>query len=189
MHPMLGTTPTSDTVSASRCFTLVWRTQNLLKSQLSRTAELVSAGVSMIEKYGMLSTLLIGCKLGFVGSYNDYYIHIIYWNPCICFVDSILKITRGHKRWGFVKAWGWLPCTLQEGDVSSRRFRVWFECDGTRLSPWHDIPLRNADGSYNFVCEIPKWTRKNLGGHQRGHQRFIKIQSGSTYIVMEWWTA
>eukprot|EP00913_Durusdinium_trenchii_P006964 g6549.t1 len=47
-----------------------------------------------------------------------------------------------------------------EGDVTSRRFRVWFECDGTRLSPWHDIPLRNADGSYNFVCEIPKWTRK-----------------------------
>lgn len=49
---------------------------------------------------------------------------------------------------------------VKEGDVTSRRFRVWFECDGTRLSPWHDIPLRNADGSYNFVCEIPKWTRK-----------------------------
>lgn len=28
--------------------------------------------------------------------------------------------------------------------MTSRRFRVWFECDGTRLSPWHDIPLRNA---------------------------------------------
>ncbi|OLP89691.1 Soluble inorganic pyrophosphatase 1, chloroplastic [Symbiodinium microadriaticum] len=50
--------------------------------------------------------------------------------------------------------------SVTEGEVGSRRFRVWFESDGTRLSPWHDIPLRNPDGSYNFVCEIPKWTRK-----------------------------
>ncbi|CAJ1399661.1 unnamed protein product [Effrenium voratum] len=50
--------------------------------------------------------------------------------------------------------------SVPEGDPSSRRFRVWFECDGQRLSPWHDIPLRNPDGSYNFICEIPKWTRK-----------------------------
>ena len=50
--------------------------------------------------------------------------------------------------------------SVTEGEVGSRRFRVWFESDGNRLSPWHDIPLRNPDGSYNFVCEIPKWTRK-----------------------------
>ena len=50
--------------------------------------------------------------------------------------------------------------TVTEGEIGSRRFRVWFECDGHRLSPWHDIPLKNPDGSYNFVCEIPKWTRK-----------------------------
>jgi inorganic pyrophosphatase len=49
---------------------------------------------------------------------------------------------------------------IPSGDVSSRRFRVHFESDGHRLSPWHDIPLRNADGTYNFICEIPKWTRK-----------------------------
>ncbi|CAE7812986.1 PPA6 [Symbiodinium sp. CCMP2592] len=50
--------------------------------------------------------------------------------------------------------------TVTEGEVGSRRFRVWFECDGHRLSPWHDVPLRNSDESYNFICEIPKWTRK-----------------------------
>lgn len=27
------------------------------------------------------------------------------------------------------------------------------------ISPWHDISLRNADGTLNFVCEIPKWSR------------------------------
>jgi inorganic pyrophosphatase len=50
--------------------------------------------------------------------------------------------------------------TVTEGEATSRRFRVHFEQDGHRLSPWHDIPLKNNDGSYNFICEIPKWTRK-----------------------------
>ena len=26
-----------------------------------------------------------------------------------------------------------------------------------RVSPWHDVPLRTRDGTYNFVVEIPKW--------------------------------
>eukprot|EP00931_Biecheleriopsis_adriatica_P009089 TRINITY_DN11019_c0_g1_i2.p1 TRINITY_DN11019_c0_g1~~TRINITY_DN11019_c0_g1_i2.p1 ORF type:complete len:525 (-),score=108.74 TRINITY_DN11019_c0_g1_i2:108-1502(-) len=49
---------------------------------------------------------------------------------------------------------------VSEGDPTSRRYRVFFENGGDRLSPWHDIPLKNSDGSYNFICEIPKWTRK-----------------------------
>merc|ERR1719436_2146338 len=53
----------------------------------------------------------------------------------------------------------------EEGDPTSRRFRVHFQAidnnqEMVKLSPWHDIPLKNADGSYNFICEIPKWTRK-----------------------------
>jgi len=52
--------------------------------------------------------------------------------------------------------------TITEGEATSRRFRVHFENNGTRLSPWHDIPLKNPDGSYNFICEIPKWTRKKF---------------------------
>jgi inorganic pyrophosphatase len=50
--------------------------------------------------------------------------------------------------------------TITEGEPTSRRFRVYYEMDGARLSPWHDVPLKNDDGSYNFICEIPKWTRK-----------------------------
>merc|ERR1719356_1673939 len=53
---------------------------------------------------------------------------------------------------------------VPEGDISSRRYRVHFKANEggemIPLSPWHDIPLKNADGSYNFICEIPKWTRK-----------------------------
>ncbi|KAF1786005.1 PH domain-like [Phytophthora cactorum] len=31
-----------------------------------------------------------------------------------------------------------------------------------QISPWHDIPLYNPDGTVNFICEIPKWTRKKM---------------------------
>ena len=30
------------------------------------------------------------------------------------------------------------------------------------ISPWHDVPLRNGDGTYNMIVEIPKWTRKKF---------------------------
>uniref|UniRef100_A0A7S4T4F9 inorganic diphosphatase n=1 Tax=Alexandrium monilatum TaxID=311494 RepID=A0A7S4T4F9_9DINO len=52
--------------------------------------------------------------------------------------------------------------TVTEGEITSRRYRVHFKMDNSQLSPWHDIPLKNADNSYNFICEIPKWTRKKF---------------------------
>jgi len=52
--------------------------------------------------------------------------------------------------------------TKEEGEVTSRRYRVHFQQDNHFLSPWHDVPLKNSDGSYNFICEIPKWTRKKF---------------------------
>ena len=30
------------------------------------------------------------------------------------------------------------------------------------LSLWHDVPLVAKDGLYNFICEIPKCTRKKF---------------------------
>jgi inorganic pyrophosphatase len=30
------------------------------------------------------------------------------------------------------------------------------------VSPWHDVPLKNADGSVNFICEIPKETKAKM---------------------------
>eukprot|EP01138_Halocafeteria_seosinensis_P011495 gb/GECG01011741.1/.p1 GENE.gb/GECG01011741.1/~~gb/GECG01011741.1/.p1 ORF type:complete len:526 (+),score=75.28 gb/GECG01011741.1/:1-1578(+) len=32
----------------------------------------------------------------------------------------------------------------------------------TDISPWHDIPLMNNDGTFNAVIEIPKWSRAKL---------------------------
>lgn len=34
--------------------------------------------------------------------------------------------------------------------------------EDVQLSPWHDVPLWNADGSANFIVEIPKWTRRKM---------------------------
>jgi hypothetical protein len=33
---------------------------------------------------------------------------------------------------------------------------------GADISPWHDIPLQGKDGTYNFVCEIPKETSAKM---------------------------
>ena len=30
------------------------------------------------------------------------------------------------------------------------------------MSTWHDVPLRNEDGTLNFVCEIPKDTSAKM---------------------------
>ena len=34
--------------------------------------------------------------------------------------------------------------------------------EGKDVSAWHDIPLQNEDGSFNFVCEIPKETSAKM---------------------------
>jgi inorganic pyrophosphatase len=57
---------------------------------------------------------------------------------------------------------------VREGVDPSLEFRVRFfydapESEGggrTQISPWHDVPLRNDDGTYNFIVEIPKWSRR-----------------------------
>lgn len=53
--------------------------------------------------------------------------------------------------------------TRSTGSPGSLEYRVWFEHSvggkTQQISCWHDIPYKNSDGSYNFVCEIPKWTR------------------------------
>jgi inorganic pyrophosphatase len=48
------------------------------------------------------------------------------------------------------------------GDYPSMEFRCFYEKDGKRISPWHDVPLKNADGSFNFICEIPKETKAKM---------------------------
>ncbi|KAK9838124.1 hypothetical protein WJX81_002747 [Elliptochloris bilobata] len=40
--------------------------------------------------------------------------------------------------------------------------RIFLQENGRDISPWHDIPLRNSDGTINMVCEIPKDTTAKL---------------------------
>jgi len=39
------------------------------------------------------------------------------------------------------------------GKEKTESFRLAFKDGSTAISPWHDIPLKNKDGSYNMVSE------------------------------------
>jgi inorganic pyrophosphatase len=49
-----------------------------------------------------------------------------------------------------------------KGKTDTEEYRVFFSEKGKEISPWHDIPLK-ADGDfYNYVCEIPKFTKAKM---------------------------
>jgi len=50
----------------------------------------------------------------------------------------------------------------KKGEYPSLEFRIFFNEDGKPVSPWHGVPLRNADGTCNFICEIPKETKAKM---------------------------
>jgi hypothetical protein len=37
------------------------------------------------------------------------------------------------------------------GEEATESFRLQFKQAGKAISPWHDIPFKNSDGSYNMV--------------------------------------
>jgi len=41
--------------------------------------------------------------------------------------------------------------TAVVGEEKTESFRLAFKEGNSKISPWHDIPLKNADGSYNMV--------------------------------------
>jgi hypothetical protein len=49
-----------------------------------------------------------------------------------------------------------------KGDFPSLDYRIFFKDDGKTVSPWHDIPLRNADGTFNAIIEIPKESKAKV---------------------------
>jgi len=48
------------------------------------------------------------------------------------------------------------------GEAETESFRVFFKDSGNSISPWHDIPLYNDDGTVNMVTEIPKMTKAKM---------------------------
>jgi len=73
-------------------------------------------------------------------------------------VPPTLKKTISHDRLS----------TELHGEVDTLQTRFFTKCDeGEHRSLWHDLPLfemvaGKPTGSLNFVCEIPKWTRKKV---------------------------
>jgi hypothetical protein len=44
--------------------------------------------------------------------------------------------------------------TNVQGEEKTESFRMLFKEGDKQISPWHDIDLKNADGSYNMVCSL-----------------------------------
>ncbi len=55
-----------------------------------------------------------------------------------------------------------LAQTLPADALPDPTFLVNPPAAGADISPWHDIPLQGKDGTYNFVCEIPKETAAKM---------------------------
>ena len=51
---------------------------------------------------------------------------------------------------------------MVQGAADTKEYRQIVQHDGKDISAWHDIPLQNDDGSFNFVCEIPKETSAKM---------------------------
>ncbi|CAG9463118.1 unnamed protein product [Pedinophyceae sp. YPF-701] len=52
--------------------------------------------------------------------------------------------------------------TSEKEALGSMDFRIFFKDGDKTISPWHDIPLKNGDGTFNFVCEIPKESKAKM---------------------------
>jgi len=53
--------------------------------------------------------------------------------------------------------------TTVEGEVGTASYRLKFSDDsGKAVSPWHDIPLKAGDGTFNALFEIPKMTKPKM---------------------------
>jgi inorganic pyrophosphatase len=62
----------------------------------------------------------------------------------------------------------------EKGAKNTKNFSIFYEHNNELISPWHDIPLQNNDFTYNFICEIPKWTRNKMEISRDLHKNPIK---------------
>lgn len=68
----------------------------------------------------------------------------------------------------------WVPYSVQHvtpkiasnvvasGVYGTTDYRLTFKSAGRTISPWHDIALRNENGHYNFVVEIPMYSTAKM---------------------------
>jgi inorganic pyrophosphatase len=48
------------------------------------------------------------------------------------------------------------------GEFPSMDFRMFIKDGDATVSAWHGVPLKNGDGTYNFICEIPKESKAKM---------------------------
>lgn len=51
--------------------------------------------------------------------------------------------------------------TAVEGAEGTDSYRMFFKNGDKKISPWHDIPLKDGD-FFNFIVEIPKYTKAKM---------------------------
>eukprot|EP00884_Botryococcus_braunii_P015921 jgi/Botrbrau1/3011/Bobra.0070s0009.1 len=66
------------------------------------------------------------------------------------------------------------PACTHMGPPSTMNYSMYLTDRGTIISPWHDIPLWNEDGTANFVCEIPKETMPKMEMNTKEKRNPIK---------------
>ncbi|CAM9370561.1 unnamed protein product, partial [Discosporangium mesarthrocarpum] len=49
-----------------------------------------------------------------------------------------------------------------KGEENTESFRAFFNKDGKVVSPWHDIPLKAGPNTFNYICEIPKYSKAKM---------------------------
>jgi len=79
--------------------------------------------------------------------------------------------------------------TVSEGAEGTLEYRLFFERDGTRISPWHDIPLYADKGKkiFNYVVEIPRGTNGKLEISREEDRNPIKqdVKNGKLRFVAD----
>lgn len=50
----------------------------------------------------------------------------------------------------------------EEGSFPSTEYRIFFTEGEKTISPWHDVPLYNGDGTLNAIIEIPKESKAKM---------------------------
>ena len=51
---------------------------------------------------------------------------------------------------------------IQQDTFGTKEYFLYYEYKNKLISLWHDIQLMNKDNTFNFICEIPKWTREKM---------------------------
>ena len=69
--------------------------------------------------------------------------------------------------------------TKVEGEEATESFRLQFQEASKAISPWHDIPLMNDDGSYNMVCRS-----RSPSGPALCQRRFMASYLRSPVVIL-----